>query len=368
MQPMGSKQIDISDILRFSFDRGASDIILTTDLPPQFKVNGDFVTSDFPVLTPVHTRQLMYSMMNERQQRTFEEVRELDFSFSLPGQLRFRVNVFMQRGAVAGVMRTIPMAVKTLDDLGLPPVVKEIADNPRGLVLLTGPTGSGKSTTLAAMIDYINVNKRRHIVTIEDPIEFMHEHKQSIVNQREVGADTLDFQRALRAVLRQAPDVILVGEMRDFDTIKAAVTAAETGHLVMGTLHTNSAAESIDRIVDVFPEEQQEQIRVQLANNIVAVLTQQLLPLAAGGGRIMAHEIMVATPAVRALIRENKSFQIVSQIQMGAQYGMITMDSHLASLYRRRLISYDTALSRSVDPKEFARLSSPEPRCWPTRP
>lgn len=349
---------DITDILRIAADRGASDVILTAGLSPQFKIQGEYTAFDFATLEATDTRKLLYSMMNEKQQRTFEEKRELDFSFALGERARFRVNAFQQRGAVGGVMRLIPTQIKSVQDLGLPATVIEIANAPRGLVLVTGPTGSGKSTTLAAMIDHINATKKMHIVTIEDPIEFLHTHKQSIVNQREIGADTWGFDSALRAVLRQAPDVILVGEMRDYETIKAAVTAAETGHLVMGTLHTNSAPESIDRIVDVFPEEQQAQIRVQLANNLVAVITQQLLPRADNGGRIMAYEILIANPAVRALIREGKTYQITSVMQTGAAQGMITMDAFLAGLYRRRLISYDVGLERAVDAKEFARLSS----------
>ncbi|ULH14598.1 type IV pilus twitching motility protein PilT [Deinococcus sp. KNUC1210] len=348
---------DITDILRVAVEKGASDVILTASLPPQFKVHGVYSSFDFTELTPTETRKLMYSMMNEKQQRNFEEKRELDFSFALGDKARFRVNTFVQRGSVGGVMRLIPTNIKSVGDLGLPQSVVDVANAPRGLVLVTGPTGSGKSTTLAAMIDYINTNKKLHIVTIEDPIEFMHQHKSSIINQREVGSDTHDFQNALRAVLRQAPDVILVGEMRDYETIKAAVTAAETGHLVMGTLHTNSAPESIDRIVDVFPEEQQEQIRVQLANNLVAVMTQQLLPRI-DGGRVLAYELLIANPAVRALIREGKTYQIMSVMQTGAREGMVTMDAYLAGLYRRRLITHDIGMERAVDSKEFARLAA----------
>ena len=347
---------DITDILRIAAEKQCSDVILTVGIPPQFKLQGQYTGLDFGPLDPTETRKLMYSMMNEKQQRTFEEKRELDFSFALGGKARFRVNAFMQRGSVGGVMRLIPTIIKSTDELGLPKSVVDIASAPRGLVLVTGPTGSGKSTTLAAMIDWINVNKKLHIMTIEDPIEFMHQHKNSIINQREIGADTMDFQAALRAVLRQAPDVILVGEMRDYETVKAAVTAAETGHLVMGTLHTNSAPESIDRIIDVFPEEQQEQVRVQLANNLVAVMTQQLIPRA-DGGRILAYELMIANPAIRSLIREGKTFQITSSMQTGAKEGMITMDAFLANLYKRRLITYDAGLERAVDAKEYARLA-----------
>ncbi|UBV42667.1 type IV pilus twitching motility protein PilT [Deinococcus taeanensis] len=349
---------DITDILRFAADKGASDVIITVGLSPQFKLQGVYDSHGFAELAPTETRKLMYSMMNEKQQRTFEERRELDFSFALGEKARFRVNAFMQRGNVGGVLRLIPTKIKSAQEMGLPANVIEIANSPRGLVLVTGPTGSGKSTTLAAMIDHINATKKLHIMTIEDPIEFMHTHKQSIINQREVGSDTMSFNDALRAVLRQAPDVILVGEMRDYETIKAAVTAAETGHLVMGTLHTNSAPESIDRIVDVFPEEQQEQIRVQLANNLVAVMTQQLLPRLDGQGRILAYELLIANAAVRSLIREGKTYQITSVMQTGAREGMVTMDAFLANLYRRRIISFDTGVERAVDSKEFARLAN----------
>lgn len=348
---------DITDILRLAAEKDASDIIIAANMPPQFKFSGRYSSEGMAPMSPAETRKLMYSMMNDKQQRTFEEKRELDFSFALGEQARFRVNVFMQRGYVGGVMRLIPTRIKSVQDLNLPQTVVDIANAPRGLVLVTGPTGSGKSTTLAALIDYINVHKKAHILTIEDPIEFVHQSKNSIVNQREVGADTLGFEPALRAALRQAPDVILVGEMRDFETIKAAVTASETGHLVMGTLHTNSAPESIDRIVDVFPEEQQEQIRVQLANNLVAVMTQQLVPRV-DGGRILAYELLIATPAVRALIREGKTHQILSAMQMGAREGMVTMDTFLAGLYRRRLITHETGVERAVDPKEFTRLAA----------
>lgn len=349
---------DITDILRLAAEKNASDVILTVGLSPQFKLSGVYDSQGFSELAPTDTRKLMYSMMNERQQRTFEEKRELDFSFALGEKARFRVNAFMQRSHVGGVLRLIPTQIKSVEEMGLPESVIDIANAPRGLVLVTGPTGSGKSTTLAAMIDHINTTKKLHIVTIEDPIEFMHEHKECIINQREIGADTMSFNDALRAVLRQAPDVILVGEMRDYETIKAAVTAAETGHLVMGTLHTNSAAESIDRIIDVFPEEQQEQVRVQLANNLVAVMTQQLLPRADTEGRILAYELMMANPAVRALIREGKTYQITSVMQTGSKEGMVTMDSYLAGLYRKRLISFDTGVERSLDPKEFSRLAN----------
>lgn len=350
-------QTDTVDLLRMTSERRASDLILTVGLPPMLRLDGEWQPTEFDPLTPNDTRRLLYTMMDEKKQRDFEERRELDFSFSLTGHGRFRVNAFFQRGAIGGVMRTIPSEILSFEKMGLPQVVADVAKQPRGLVLVTGPTGSGKSTTLAAMLDLVNANSRKHIMTIEDPIEFFHTHKRSIINQRELGEDTKSFERALRAVLRQAPDVILVGEMRDFETIGAAVTAAETGHLVMGTLHTNSAPEAVDRIIDVFPEAQQAQVRVQLANNLQAILTQQLVPKQ-GGGRTLAYEFLVATPAVRNLIREGKTHQILSAIQMGGQHGMQSMDACLAELHLRRVISYETGISRAVDAKEFARLVS----------
>ncbi len=355
-----AQDLTIVDILKYSVEREASDIILTAGMPPQYKIHGEWGTGEFSnPLTAQETRRLMYSILNEKQQRTFEEKRDLDLSFAAQGiGGRFRVNVFFQRGSVGGVMRLIPTKTRPLEEIGLPKdILIQVSSLPRGLVLVTGPTGSGKSTTLASMIDWINTNKKKHIVTIEDPVEFAHSHKSSIVNQREIGPDTQDFEMALRAVLRQAPDVILVGEMRDFETIRSAVTAAETGHLVMGTLHTNSAPEAIDRIVDVFPEEQQEQIRVQLANNLSAIITQQMLPKISGDGRVVAYEIMIATPAVRALIREGKSYQLTSVIQTGASLGMITMDACLADMYKKKMITYELGESRSVDPKEYTRLA-----------
>ncbi len=354
-------EINIINLLRLAKEKNASDLVITAGVPPMLKIDGEFVPTEHDKLTPQDTRRMLYALMDEKQQRRFEEERELDFSFSLPKEGRFRVNVFMQRNSVAGVMRIVPELDKTFEELGLPKNIAELAMRPRGLFLVTGPTGSGKSTTLAAMVDYINQHRRSHIVTIEDPIEFFHPHKKSIVNQREVGQDTQDFARALRSVLRQAPDVILVGEMRDLETISMAITAAETGHLVLATLHTNSAPETIDRIVDAFPHAQQAQVKVQLSNNLVGVLTQQLLPRIDGRGRVLAYELMVATPAVRALVREGKTHQLTSVIQTGGQHGMITMDAHLAELYKKRIISYDTGLARAVDPKEFARLAGAAP-------
>ena len=349
-------QADIVDLLKLAIERRASDLLITVGLPPMLRMDGEWRPTEYETLNPTMTRRLMYALMDEKKQRTFEERKDLDFSFSLSGHGRYRVNVFMQRGSVGGVMRTIADDVVGFAELGLPQEVAEGARLPRGLVLATGPTGSGKSTTLATMLDLINEEYSKHIVTVEDPIEFFHRHKSSIVNQREVGEDTADFQAALRSVLRQAPDVILVGELRDYETIGAAVTAAETGHLVMGTLHTNTASEAIDRIIDVFPEAQQSQVRVQLANNLQAILTQQLLPRANGDGRALAFEFLLATPGIRNLIREGKTHQIPAQIQMGGAIGMLTMDACLADLHLRKLISFETGLERAVDPKEFERL------------
>lgn len=349
-------QADIVELLKLAIERGASDLLLTAGLPPMLRIHGEWRPTEYDTLQPNLTRRLMYSMMDEKKQRNFEERMDLDFSFSLQGHGRFRVNAFFQRGAVGGVLRLISEEIASFSSLGLPGVVADVARLPRGLVLVTGPTGSGKSTTLATMIDLINRETHKHIVTIEDPIEFFHPHRSSIINQREIGEDTHSFTNALRSVLRQAPDVILVGELRDFETIGAAVTAAETGHLVMGTLHTNSAPEAIDRIIDVFPEAQQAQIRVQLANNLQAILTQQLIPRADGEGRALAYEFLVATPAVRNLIREGKTHMILSQMQMGGSTGMITMDACLAELHMQRIISFDMGVSRAVDPREFQRL------------
>jgi twitching motility protein PilT len=352
------QQTDIVDLLRLAIERRASDLLITVGLPPMLKIDGEWGPTEHDRLTPTMSRRLMYAMMDEKKQRNFEERKDLDFSFSLSGQGRFRVNCFQQRGSVGGVLRTIAEEVISFEQLGVPKEMAEIGRLPRGLVLITGPTGSGKSTTLATMVDMINEESPKHVVTVEDPIEFFHSHKRSIVNQREVGEDTAGFYPALRSVLRQAPDVILVGEMRDHETIGAAVTAAETGHLVFGTLHTNSAAEAVDRIIDVFPEVQQEQVRVQLSNNLMAIFTQQLLPRASGEGRVLAYELLIANAAIRNLIREGKTHQILSQIQMGGQAGMITMDACLAELHLKRLISFEMGLSRSVDQKEYERLVS----------
>jgi twitching motility protein PilT len=348
--------VDIVDLLKLTLERRASDLMLTVGLPPMLKINGEWRPTEHDTLTPTVTRRFMYSMMDEKKQRTFEERKDLDFSFSLSGHGRFRVNVFQQRGSVGGVLRTIAENIIPFETLGVPREMADIARLPRGLVLITGPTGSGKSTTLATMIDLINSDSQKHVVTVEDPIEFFHRHKRSIVNQREVGEDTAGFHAALRSVLRQAPDVILVGEMRDHETIGAAVTAAETGHLVMGTLHTNTSAEAIDRIIDVFPQAQQSQVRTQLSNNLQAIFTQQLLPRTGGDGRVLAYELLIAVPAVRNIIREGKTQMIPGVIQTNGQLGMITMDACLAELHLKRLITFEMGLSRCVDQKEYERL------------
>jgi len=332
----------------------ASDLHLTAGVAAQLRVDGDLVSSKLSgVLTPDMTQRLAYSALSDEQKKIFENSKELDFSFGVKGLARFRGNCFMQRGVATMVIRMIPFEVTPFEQLGLPASVLRFAELPRGLVLLTGPTGSGKSTTLASLIDRINSEKPLHIITIEDPIEFMHSHKRAIVNQREVGADTLTFHDALRHVLRQDPDVILLGEMRDRETMETALTVAETGHLAFATLHTNSAMESITRIVDSFPSGQHEQLYSQLAFVLKGVVTQSLLARAAGPGRALASEVLVCTPAISALIREGKVHQIYSLMQAGQKFGMQTMNQSLAALYHRREVSYEDALGRSPDPKEF---------------
>jgi twitching motility protein PilT len=344
-------------MLKELIERGGSDLHITTNSPPQVRVDGDLIALDMPPLNPVETKQLCYSVLTETQKHKFEEENELDLSFGVKGLSRFRSNIFLQRGAVAGVFRTIPFKILSFDELGLPPIVSDLCCKPRGLVLVTGPTGSGKSTTLASMIDKINSERHDHIVTIEDPIEYLHPHKSCLVNQREVGSDTRSFKHALKYVLRQDPDVVLVGEMRDLETIEAALTLAETGHLCFATLHTNSCVQTINRIVDVFPPYQQTQVRAQLSFSLEAVLSQTLIPRASGKGRILALEIMIPNPAIRNLIREDKLHQIYSQMQVGQdKFGMQTMNQSLFNLHQRRMISLDDALGRSTDPDELKQM------------
>jgi twitching motility protein PilT len=349
-------------LLEEMIEREASDLHITAGERPKLRIDGDITDSSVTeVLTPKDTLQLAYSVLTENQKKRFETEDELDFSFGIQNLARFRGNCFKQRGCVAVVIRMIPFNVRTFQDLGLPPVVAKLAERPRGLILVTGPTGSGKSTTLAAIIDKINKERKGHIITVEDPIEFIHRHQSCIVNQREVGTDTRSFGSALKYALREDPDVILVGEMRDLETISAALTIAETGHLALATLHTNSAAESINRIIDVFPPSQQPQVRAQLAFVLEGVLTQTLLQKARGRGRAMAAEIMVATPAIRALIRDDKIHQIYSAMQSGKKHGMQTMNDALYQLYMSREVTQEECLRVSPEPNEFLRAIGERP-------
>jgi twitching motility protein PilT len=349
--------VNLRALLEEMIEKEASDLHITAGERPKLRVDGDMTDSSVPdVLTAKDTLQLAYSVLTENQKKRFETEDELDFSFGIQNLARFRGNVFKQRGCVAMVIRMIPFNVRTFQELGLPPVVAKLAERPRGLILVTGPTGSGKSTTLAAIIDKINKERKGHIITVEDPIEFIHRHQGCIVNQREVGTDTKNFATALKYSLREDPDVILVGEMRDLETIAAALTIAETGHLALATLHTNSAAESINRIIDVFPHNQQSQVRAQLAFVLEGVITQTLLPKAKGRGRVMAAEIMVATPAIRALIRDEKIHQIYSAMQAGKKYGMQTMNDALYNLYMTKQVTFDECARASHDPIELMRM------------
>jgi twitching motility protein PilT len=354
--------VNLRALLEEMIEKEASDLHITAGERPKIRIDGDITDSSVPdVLTPKDTLQLAYSVLTENQKKRFGQEDELDFSFGIQNLARFRGNVFKQRGCVALVIRMIPFNVRTFQDLGLPPVIAKLAERPRGLVLVTGPTGSGKSTTLAAMIDKVNKERKGHIITVEDPIEFIHRHQSCIVNQREVGTDTKSFANALKYSLREDPDVILVGEMRDLETIAAALTIAETGHLAFATLHTNSAAESINRIIDVFPHNQQSQVRAQLAFVLEGVITQTLLPKAKGRGRVMACEIMVATPAIRALIRDEKIHQIYSAMQAGKKFGMQTMNDSLYQLWMGREVTEDECLRVSGDPNEFLRMIGQKP-------
>src|SRR2546423_918674 len=355
--PIVASSVNLRTLLEEMIERDASDLHITSGERPKLRIDGEIQSSklDF-IMTPKDTMQLAYCVLTENQKKRFEMDDELDFSFGIQNLARFRGNVFKQRGCVSMVIRQIPFSIKTFEDLKLPDVIRKMAERPRGLVLVTGPTGSGKSTTLAAMIDKINKERKGHIITVEDPIEFIHKHQGCIVNQREVGSDTKSFQASLKYALRQDPDVILIGEMRDLDTIQAALTISETGHLAFATLHTNSAAEAINRIIDVFPSHQQSQVRAQLAFVLEGVITQTLLPKAKGRGRAMAAEILVVTPAVRALIRDDKIHQIYSTMQSGKKYGMQTMNDALYQLYMSREVAWDDCVRSSTDPLELARM------------
>jgi len=348
---------NLHQLLKAMIEKGASDLHITTNSPPQLRIDGKLQPLQTPPLSPADTKQVCYSILTDAQKHRFEENSELDLSFGVRGLSRFRANVFMQRGAVAGAFRSIPYKVMTMEELGLPKAVLDITKKPRGLVLVTGPTGSGKSTTLASIIDRINIERHDHIVTVEDPIEYLHPHKNCLVNQREVGADTKSFTNALKYILRQDPDVVLIGEMRDLETIEAALTVAETGHLAFATLHTNSCVQTINRIVDVFPPYQQSQVRAQLSFVLEGVMCQSLLPRANGPGRALSLELMIPNPAIRNLIREDKIHQIYSQMQIGQEkFGMQTMNQSLASLFQRRLISLEDAMARSHDQEELKTL------------
>ena len=356
--PHGDSDLHINELLERLLDLGGSDLHLTTAHHPCVRVYGELKPlTEYPKLNGSEIRRMVYAILTSRQREKFEEELELDTSHSVPGLGRFRLNVFQQRDAVGAVLRAIPYDIVPLERLGLPRSVSQFAELPRGLVLVTGPTGSGKSTTLASLVDIINRTKPVHIMTVEDPVEFLHHHKAALVNQREVGEDTHSFARALKHVLRQDPDVILVGEMRDLETIHTALTAAETGHLVFGTLHTQDAPQSIDRVIDVFPPHQQQQVRVQLASALQGVVTQQLVSKSDGRGRAAAVEVLVATPAVRNLIREGKTHQVYSAMQAGGKYGMVTMDQSLASLVGAGDISFETALDRCANPEDLRRLA-----------
>jgi twitching motility protein PilT len=349
--------LDFAAVLTKMVEVRASDVHLTPGFPPAVRVRGRIVPmDDYPPLSPQETREIVYSILNDSQRKKFENQQQLDFAYAIPGVARFRVNCFFQRGAISAAFRHIPTEILSLDSLGLPLVLEEFTRKPRGFVLMTGPTGSGKSTSLASMVDLINEQREEHILTIEDPIEFLHQHKKCIVNQREIGSDAHDFASALKAALREDPDVILVGEMRDLETISTALTAAETGHLVFATLHTQSTAQTVDRIIDVFPPHQQQQVRMQLSIALQGIVTQQLLPTADGSTRVVACEVLVPTPAIRNLIREGKTHQIYSALQTSGAMGMQTMDAHLAQLVRRGQITRSLAEQRASVPEELKRL------------
>ncbi|MEN6581911.1 MAG: type IV pilus twitching motility protein PilT [Armatimonadota bacterium] len=349
------EDLHLDDLLKEVGERGASDLHLTVGLPPMLRVDGSLVHTNYKPLAPNDVQRLIYDILTNDQVEKFERSKELDFSYGVKGIGRYRVNVYRQRGSVGAALRAIPDQIPSFEQLGLPPILRDLTHKHSGLILVTGPTGSGKSTTIASMIDTINVDRPVHILTMEDPIEYLHRHKKGMVNQRELGQDTDAFSNALRAVLREDPDVVLIGEMRDLETISAALTLAETGHLVFGTLHTRCAPQTIDRVVDVFPPHQQDQIRVQLSNTLEAVVAQQLLPRI-GGGRCASIEVMVATSAIRNLIREGKTHQIYSALETGAQFGMQTMDRVLAEMIRNGMIHKEEGLARAIDLENLKRL------------
>jgi len=355
-QPKPLEDLHIDELLHIVVDRNCSDLHISAHSEPVVREDGALKRLNYEKFSPQQCQRMLYEIVSDDQITRFEQTYELDFSYQLPKRARFRVNLYRDRGAVAAAFRLISNRIPTCRELNLPPLLEQLTEKPRGLVLVTGPTGSGKSTSLAAMINYINTNKSQHIITIEDPIEYLHQHRLSVINQRELGMDTKSFGAALRACLREDPDVILVGEMRDTETIALAITAAETGHLVFATLHTNNAAESIDRIIDVFPPGQQEQIRVQLSNNIVAIVAQQLLPRASGPGRVPVNEIMIASPAIRNLIREGKTHQIPSMIQTSAAMGMMSMDQCLRDLYMKGIITMEEAFNRCQNIEELKKM------------
>ncbi len=342
--------MDLNELLVKVLEQGVSDLHITVGVPPMMRLNGKLLPMTDIVLDAADAKAMIYSILRQDQRDAVERHREYDFAHSIPGRARFRVNVYYQRGSVGAAFRLIPGEILPFRQLGLPLVIEQLARKPRGFVVVTGPTGSGKSTTLACMIDHINRTQAVHVMTVEDPIEYLHRHGKSMINQREVGADTESFSTALKYVLRQDPDVILIGEMRDLETVSAALTAAETGHLVLATLHTQDAIQTVDRIIDVFPPHQQQQVRVQLAGTLQGIISQQLLPTIDCRSRVVATEVLVPTPAIRNLIREGKTHQLLTVMQTGHQHGMCTMDESLADLYRRQLITLDTALSRAVDP------------------
>jgi len=355
--PENASQIQLHQLLRAMIEKGSSDLHITTGTPPLLRIDGSIVPLKLPKLDPVDTKRLCYTILTEEQKIQFEQTNELDFAFGVRGLSRFRANIFMQRDNVAGAFRTIPFKILSFEELGLAQAIADLAQKPSGLILVTGPTGSGKSTTLASMIDKINTEQRLHIITIEDPIEYLHPHKLSVVNQREIGTDTSSFKTALKYALRQDPDVVLVGEMRDLETIEAALTISETGHLVFATLHTNSAISTINRIIDVFPPHQQQQVRAKLSFVLQGVVSQQLIPRLGAPGRCLALEIMIPNAAIRNLIREDKVHQIYSSMQVGQdKHGMQTLNQSLFSLYSKRLISLEEASGRSLEPDEFRMM------------